>query len=122
MIPNERLSRFISADFRSVWALELLLYLRRRSGAHGQAELVDALRASDLVVRRALDDLIAVGLVIVDDAGDASFVPATSVLAELTDQAQELYAKRPDAVRRMIVRAASPQLTTFADAFRLRKP
>ena len=40
---------------------------------------------------------------------------------ELIDAAIQLYAKSPDKVRRLIISAASPGLTAFADAFRLRK-
>ena len=60
------LAHFVSSSFRSVWALELLLLLKSRAGFHGVDELVTMLRASDLVVRQALGDLIAGGLVTID--------------------------------------------------------
>jgi hypothetical protein len=37
------------------------------------------------------------------------------------DKATALYAKSPDAVRRLIISAATPGITAFADSFRLRK-
>jgi len=104
-----------------VWSLELMLLLKRQTGHHGTADLVGMLRASELVVRQALDDLVAVGLVALDHQGAAAFLPASPQLAALADSAEDLYARRPDAVRRLIVSASSPGLTAFADAFRLKK-
>ncbi|MCW3797923.1 hypothetical protein OMW55_08915 [Sphingomonas sp. BN140010] len=121
MIRPEEITSFVSGSFRSVWALELLLLLKRQPGQHAVTELVGMLRASDLVVRQALHDLIAAGLVAVDEAGRANFAPASADLAALADGAQELYARRPDAVRRLIVSGQARGLTAFADAFRLRK-
>lgn len=111
---------FIGASFRSVWALELLCHLRRRSGEDlTPAELVASLRASDLVVRTSLAELVAAGLVTLDHEGRARYAPATPELDRLASEAEALYGKSPNAVRRIIVRAANPGLSAFADAFRL---
>jgi hypothetical protein len=48
-------------------------------------------------------------------------MPVSDEVAAVVDQAEALYAKRPDAVRRAIVSAASGDATAFANAFRLRK-
>lgn len=122
MPDPEVLSGFIAATFRSVWALELLCLLRRnqdRSLRHD--EMVAELRASDLVVSQSLDALVAAGLVLVESDGSARFGPASKALDERVAGVEELYANSPDAVRRIIVSAANPSLTAFADAFRLRK-
>ena len=121
MTRPEDIASFVSGSFRSVWALELLLLLKREPGQHAVAELVGMLRASDLVVRQALRDLVAAGLVAVDEQGQANFAPASTDLAALADGAEELYARRPDAVRRLIVSGSARGLAAFADAFRLRK-
>jgi hypothetical protein len=116
---EQELASFIGA-FRSVWALELLCHLRRLPGeARSTEQLVEGLRASDLVVRTSLAELIAAGLVSVDRAGQASYAPATERLDRLANAAESQYSKSPDAVRRIIARAASPGLTAFSDAFRL---
>ena len=78
------------------------------------------MRASDLVVTKALEALEAAGLV-GNDSGNARYMPISDEVAALVDQAQELYAKRPDAVRRAIISASSGDAAAFADAFRLRK-
>lgn len=121
MPADESLKCFISASFRSVWSLELLLLLKQRPGFHRRDELVAALHGSELIVKQALSWLVAGGLASLDEEGRATFQPASSDLALLVDQAEDLYGRRPDAVRRLIVAGAAPGLTAFADAFRFRK-
>ena len=119
MASEKDLTSFIGGTFRSIWALELLCHLRKQGEERSAEELVDSLRASDLVVRRSLDELVAAGLVSVTDQGKASYAPATGELDRLAGAAEKTYAKSPDAVRRIIIKAASPGLAAFADAFRL---
>jgi DNA-binding GntR family transcriptional regulator len=117
---EQELAAFIGATFRSVWALEVLCHLREQPGeARSPEQLVASLRASDLVVRTSLAELMAAGLVSIDRDGQASYAPATDRLARLAGAAEVRYSRSPDAVRRIIVRAASPGLTAFSDAFRL---
>lgn len=122
MPSEEEVSRFIRATFRSVWALELLCFLRQdpdRSLSHD--EMVAGLRGSDLVVTQSVHALTAAGLVLAEADGSARYRPASEELDRLVEKAAALYAKSPDAVRRTIVAAASPGIAAFADAFRLRK-
>jgi hypothetical protein len=113
---------FIRATFRSVWALELLCFLRQNRGRSlSHSEMVAGLRGSDLVVTQSVESLSAAGLVLAEEDGSARYGPASGELDKLVAQAEALYAKSPDAVRRMIVSAANPSITAFADAFRLRK-
>ena len=117
---KDEILRFIASSFRSVWALELLLVLKSEGRPWSRDELVATMRASDLVVTKALDALEAAGLV--SNNGDkAQYMPVSKDVAALVDDAEELYAKRPDAVRRAIVSASAGDATAFADAFRLRK-
>jgi len=122
MPSREEVSTFIQATFRSVWGLELLCFLRQnRSRALSHAEMVSELRGSDLVVTQGIATLAAAGLIVTEADGSARYAPASEDLDGLVEQAEALYATSPDAVRRMIVAAASPGITAFADAFRLRK-
>ena len=59
---DDELLSFVGASFRSVWALELILLLRSERRAWPRAELVAALRASELVVNNALEALFAAGM------------------------------------------------------------
>lgn len=119
---GQQLHAFIRATFRSVWAIELLCHLRtRRDQRLDAGEIVSALRASDRVVEQGLADLAAAGLVVADESGHVRYAPANPGLDELAAEAEALYAKSPNAVRRMIIAAANPGVTAFADAFKLRK-
>ncbi|MGA9581205.1 MAG: hypothetical protein WBR13_04455 [Allosphingosinicella sp.] len=122
MPSDEDVSSFIRSTFRSVWALELLCFLRQdRERSHSHDEMVAGLRGSDLVVTQSVGSLTAAGLVAAEADGAARYIPVSEELDRLADRATALYARSPDAVRRMIVAAANPAITAFADAFRLRK-
>lgn len=122
MPSQQDVSSFIRATFRSVWALELLCFLRQeRDRSLSHEEMVAGLRGSDLVVLQSVDSLTAAGLVLAEADGSARYRPASDDLDVLVEAAAALYAKSPDAVRRTIVAAANPAITAFADAFRLRK-
>ncbi len=118
--PSDDLLRFIGSSFRSVWALELLLLLKREPKAWSRDDLVSALRASDLVVTKAIDELVAAGFLSVEGQG-IRYMPISDEIADHVNQVAKLYSARPDAVRRAIVSAAASGATAFADAFRLRK-
>jgi len=117
---TDEILRFIASSFRSVWALELLLVLKAGARPWSHEELVTTMRASDLVVTKALDALEAAGLVS-NLADEAQYMPVSEEVAALVDQAELLYAKRPDAVRRAIISTSAGDAAAFADAFRLRK-
>lgn len=122
MASDQEVESFIRATFRSIWSLETLLLLRRDPERWWtRAEIVAALRASDLVVSNSLDRLCVAGLVMVEEGGTARYQPVDPALDELVEGAAQLYARGPDAVRRMIVAAANPGITAFADSFKLKK-
>ncbi|MEO6225824.1 MAG: hypothetical protein ABIO80_08255 [Sphingomicrobium sp.] len=114
------LLRFVASSFNSVWGLELVLALKRDPREWRRGELVTVLRASDLVVSRALDALLAAGLVSLD-SDCATYRPVNADVAARMDEVEKLYAARPDAVRRAIVANTGRGATAFADAFKLRK-
>lgn len=118
--PSDDLLRFVASSFRSVWSLELLLLMKREPRVWSRAELITALRGSELVVSNALDSLVAAGLASLEQGG-ALYMPVNKEVANCVDQLEQLYAARPDAVRRAIVSASASSATAFADAFRLRK-
>jgi hypothetical protein len=103
-----------------VWALELLLLLKMERRSWSRAELVSALRASELVVNNALEALLAGGIVSVD-ANGATYMPVNGQIAECVDEVEKLYQTKPNAVRRTIISASASSATAFAEAFKLRK-
>jgi hypothetical protein len=121
MTSRDHVSSFIRSSFRSVWSLEVLLLLKREPRAWSDAEIVAALRASDLIVSQSLAGLGDAGLVVTDAAGRSEFRPASEEAAAMVAEAANLYAQSPDAVRRLILGSSTSGLEAFADAFRLRK-
>ena len=111
---------FISSSFRSVWALELVLLLKAENRAWTRGELVEALRASDLVVGNALEALVAGGMVSMDEHA-ASYMPVNDQIAGCLAEVEKLYRSKPDAVRRVIISASASSASAFANAFKLRK-
>jgi hypothetical protein len=117
---DEEALQFIGATFPSVWALEVLLALRRERRAWSRSELVAALRASELVVSKALDALVAAGLASIEDEC-AAYGPVNRDIERRVDRIEQLYSTRPNSVRRAIISAATSNATAFADAFKLRR-
>ena len=119
MVSSDELATFIASSFRSVWALELLLLLKREGRNCSTAELVASLRASPSVVEKALESLTAAGLAGGD--GDAfAYMPVSPDVASLVEETEQLYRSRPDRVRRLIIASSSKGLAAFSDAFRLK--
>jgi DNA-binding transcriptional ArsR family regulator len=122
MPDRDNLESFIGNGFRSVWALEVLKFLVENPAHPFSAqELIAALRVSDAVVSQSVENLLAAGLVIVDGEGRVELHQGGAAQSRLVRSAVELYQRSPDKVRRLIVAQASPGLTAFADAFKLRK-
>jgi hypothetical protein len=118
-IGDENLQAFIRSSVRSVWALELLLLLKRTPDREWAADaLVRELRASDTVVSDALSHFETTGLVRRGEGGYA-YAPVSPVLAECCDALERLYRERPVAVVNLIASTRS-KLQSFADAFRLK--
>lgn len=122
MPGKQEVTGFVRSTFRSVWSLELLCLLRKKhERTWSSADMVTALRGSDLIVAQSVAALSAAGLIIVHDDGSARYQPASAKLDALAGAAEALYARSPDQVRRLIVSSASGDLAAFADAFRVGK-
>lgn len=103
MPVKPEVSSFIRSTFRSVWAFEMLCFLRKhRDRAWSQGDLVDVLRGSDLVVSHSIDALLAAGLIVIEPEQLVRYEPASEATDKLAAAAVALYATRPDTVRRMI--------------------
>jgi hypothetical protein len=122
-MPSETaLRNFIASAFRSVWALELAQILHSEpEGEFSHSELIDILRASDLVIRQSVGSLVAAGLVLTEDGNRVRLHALDRDTEKLLAASIDLYRRSPDKVRRLIVAHSLPGATAFADAFRLRK-
>lgn len=112
---------FIREHIGSVWALELLLLMRRQPDRDWAAEtLVAELRASSSLVGDNLARLQRAGLIISTDDRKYRFAPAAPALAALCDELDQAYRQRPVQVINAI--AAPPdKLQALADAFRIKR-
>jgi hypothetical protein len=119
---DQDLLTFIREHIRSVWALELLLFLKRDPDKSWSAEeLVREMRASTPLISTNLEALQRAGLTVCDEAGRCRYAPAAEVLDRLCNELEAAYRERPVALINVI---ASPpdKLQSLADAFRIRKP
>jgi len=119
-MPNRDLFQFLQGSVRSVWALELLLLLRRTQERTWQiGDLVTELRASTPLVTGVLQSLHTAGLIREAD-GEFAYAPASPVLDAYCQELEQAYRERPVAVINAIVASSTDDLQSFADAFRFR--
>jgi len=112
--------QFIRAHVRSVWALELLLRLKRDpEQCWTVEELVGDLRASHSLVADNLAAFESAGLVVADERGCFRYQPAAAVLAKVCDELDAAYRAKPVTVIRWIA-APTERLQSLADAFKFK--
>ncbi len=122
MVADQEVAHFIGSTFRSIWTIELLLHRKRQSNRMWpMADLVTAMRANESVVWNGLPSLLAAGLVVLDEEGFSRYAPVSPEMERLIEATEALYAKKRDAVRRVIVTSATDGVAVFADAFRLKR-
>jgi hypothetical protein len=119
---DEELLQFVRAAIKSVWALELLLLLRRdTSTASWTVErLTQETRSSRFIVADVMMTFKAAGLVAEVAEGAYRYGPPYA-LDRLVGMLANEYAARPSVVIKAILSAPNDKIRTFADAFRLRK-
>jgi hypothetical protein len=114
------LHAFVREHFRSVWAVELLLILRRDPDRCWKpAELVAELRASTSLVVDNLAAFERSGLAVCDEAGCWRYAPAGPVLDELAAGLERAYRERPVSIINLIAAPPDP-IQGLADAFKWR--
>lgn len=120
MLPDD-VRAFVRASIKSIWALELLLFLRAHADRSWSiADLARELRASDPIIRGGLGLFRAADLVIEQADGSIRFAPASSKLDNLVQAVAAIYANRPLAISNEIY-APESKIQHFADAFRIKK-
>lgn len=116
---DPELTAFIASQIRSIWALELLLLLRKQAGRQFTAqELAQALRATESLVISCLAQLSSAGLL--QHSEDSwRYAPTSAQVDDLAARLETAYAEKPVQVVNAIVAAPNARLQTFADAFRV---
>jgi hypothetical protein len=119
-VTEEQVLSFVGMSVRSVWALELLLILRRnRERTWSQEELIRESRSSLTAVVEALIVLNSSGMV-ATEADRYRYAPASQELEEFGGELEKLYSVKPLTVIKAIVTAPQDKLQTLADAFKFR--
>ena len=117
---DEEILDFIKAVVGSVWALELLLFMRGHpERAWTEHELALELRSNEQLAGDAVRTFEAAGLLARRPEGLA-YAPAAPGLDQLVGKLAAAYRERPVAVVNAIVSCRSHSLKSFADAFRLK--
>lgn len=116
---NAELASFIEGAVPSVWALEILLLLRRGNATWAVDPIVAELRASPQLVTDCLGGLERAGLVAHGSDG-FRYAPASATLGDLCDALEAAYRERPVAVVKTITTRRPDPLKGFADSFRFR--
>ncbi len=113
------LAAFVREHIRSVWAVELLLLLRRDPDRRWPAaDLVRELRASVPLVNDNLQRFERSGLV-VHEENDTWRYAAIPVLHDLAGQLEAAYRERPVSIINIIATPPDP-IQGLADAFKFR--
>ena len=120
MADDPDLAGFVREHVRSVWAVELLLVLRRDpERCWPPADLVRELRASSTLVSDNLQRLEHSGLAVKDDADCWRYSPANPQLDDLAARLEAAYRERPVSVINLIAAPPDP-VQGLADAFKFR--
>ncbi|WP_377806905.1 hypothetical protein ABNQ38_11150 [Azospirillum sp. A29] len=121
MVLSDDASTLLRGSIRSVWALELLLLLRRTPDRDwSNADLVSELRGSDVVVQEALAGFLGACLLVAQPDGRHRYRPASPLLDQWVEEIEQAYATRPSAIIREIFAAPGNKVQIFADSFRFR--
>lgn len=116
---DDDLQTFIQGSVRSVWALELLLLLRRTPERVWTAEAAaHELRANERLVADQFAGLQTAGLIACD--GSCRYAPAAPALDALCGRLETAYRERSGQVIKAIMAGPNDKLQIFANAFRLR--
>ena len=122
MNAEETALEFAAASFKSVWALELLLALKRGHDRVWRADdMIVELRGSRGVVAEALNNLVAAGLAVEEEKGAYRYRAGSPAIDDLVDELDKLYAVKPSVVVRSIVTSTNVKLQILSNAFRIKE-
>jgi DNA-binding transcriptional regulator GbsR (MarR family) len=119
-VSEEAVLQFLRAQVGSVYALEVLLFLKQRKRVWMPDEIVRELRSSRTAVSNALDRLVLAGLAAETPGRGFAFVPADEELSALAEEIEKVYATKPMMVVKSIMTEPNEKLRVFSDAFKLK--
>ena len=120
MASEDEILAFAAGTLDTVWALELLLTLRKHPGRLWSAdELVQELRGSQSVVETGLKNLAVIAVLVQEADGRVRYHVTSAQIGEFVDGLAALYAHKPASVVRAIVTSRATKLQILADAFKI---
>jgi len=113
---------FVRTSIGSVWALELLVLLRREPVRSWPLDLmIHESRSSVVAVSHAIQMLENAGLVVQTAPREYLYRPTTPTLDAIGDLVQKIYSNKPSTVISAIFDLPDDQLRTFAKAFKFKE-
>lgn len=113
---------FVGKSIRSVWALEVLVCLKRdRSRTWRAADLERELRSSAVAIRDALASLQAAQLIDEPSSGSYRYEPRSPELDRIAELIERTYATTPMTLIKALFADPNEKLRLFADAFKLKE-
>jgi hypothetical protein len=121
IVTEDDIFSFARNKIRSAWALELVLVLRRdRTRSWSVADLVRELRSSEAVIVPCLDTLKSEGRVDGRTGEGFRYHPASEELDAACGELAKLYASRPMALAKAIMKVPNEKLSIFSNAFKIK--
>ena len=118
---EEEVLAFVHSVLGSVWALELLIFLKSNSERNFRLEeLVLKLRSSSLAVAQGLTRLKDNGFAQETPGGTYRFAPRSHRHLQMAAAIESLSVEKPMTLIKAIAEIPNQQLRNFSDAFRLR--
>jgi len=120
VLPDD-VKQFIRSTVKSIWALELLLYLQSHPDRSWTVKALSReLRGSEPVVRGSLVLFRAAGVITDDPDGSVRYAREAAHLDPIVRRIAEIYGTFPLTISNEIY-APESKIQHFADAFRLKK-
>jgi hypothetical protein len=118
-VYSEDAKAFIRAAVRSVWALELLLFLRAHVGQTWDVKaLTRELRAAEPLIQEMIGIFRAVGVI---GGEEIRYAPATEQIDGIVCEIADEYTRRPISAIKEIYALETSKIQDFANAFRIKK-
>lgn len=118
---EDEILAFVHTEIGSVWAVELLIFLKTEPDRGWRVEdLVLSLRSSSLAVAQAINRLHGAGFIREQSPGVFKFEPRSSAHLEIAQAIELLSAQKPMKLIKAVAEIPSEGLRNFSDAFKFR--
>jgi hypothetical protein len=122
VLSEEEVLAFVHTEIGSVWAVELLIFLKAHPDRPWSSQdLVLELRSSSMAVAQAINRLHGAGFIREHASGSFRFEPRSAAHLEIADAIARLSAQKPMTLARAVAEIPNEKLRNFSDAFKFRE-